>query len=243
MVWGAVASAIGGVTGALIGAYGNHQSAKSVAKKQYNYDTKLQEQNIKWQKEAMKNSHQWEVEDLKKAGLNPAISANGGASTGGASASQSGHAMPITDYASIIQNGISSAINMYNDSRKTDTDITKGIAETGKLEAETAGTILNNELVEKYGDKEKNNIIANTLQDTAMKSAETAKKVEEANRIKGGKTAEVAGTATTAKIEKAIKDAEIKEKKNQKKRLKKEAEINKKGYFDRLFHFEINKND
>ena len=42
-------------------------------------------QNI-MQKEFAQNAHQWEVEDLKKAGLNPALSAGGG----GASASGGG---------------------------------------------------------------------------------------------------------------------------------------------------------
>lgn len=42
------------------------------------------------QKEMMKNAHQWEVEDLRKAGLNPILSATGGS---GASASSVGMAV------------------------------------------------------------------------------------------------------------------------------------------------------
>lgn len=35
----------------------------------------MQDNNIQWQKEQLQNKHQWEVEDLRKAGLNPILSA------------------------------------------------------------------------------------------------------------------------------------------------------------------------
>lgn len=40
----------------------------------------FQQANIAWQREQLQNKHQWEVEDLRKAGLNPILSATNGSS-------------------------------------------------------------------------------------------------------------------------------------------------------------------
>lgn len=67
-----VGSAISGIAGA----YASAKAADRTTKRQ-----------IEWERERAKNAHQWEVQDLKAAGLNPILSAGGqGAATGSISA-------------------------------------------------------------------------------------------------------------------------------------------------------------
>ncbi len=55
--------------------------------------------SMRFQKQMAKNAHQWEVEDLRKAGLNPILSG-----TGGPGARASGGAMPpIPDFGTAAQ--------------------------------------------------------------------------------------------------------------------------------------------
>lgn len=81
------------VFNAVAGMIGAHQQNKA--------NSAANQQMIDWERERAQNAHQWEVQDLRKAGLNPILSAGGsGASTSGVSiipSSSSPMAKGITD--------------------------------------------------------------------------------------------------------------------------------------------------
>jgi len=104
--------------------------------------------NRQFQYEMSSTAHQREVEDLRKAGLNPILSA-----TGGSGASTTSGSMPdIPDYG----RGISSALMNRKERELIDAQIDQANAATGKLKEETDGQNLantdkQNELDAKWG--------------------------------------------------------------------------------------------
>lgn len=149
---------IGDLIGAGASILGSNISA-SAAKE----NTKAQ---IGWEKERATNAHQWEVEDMKKAGINPILSAGGsGAVTGNITPQMpdtSGYAKAGERIANIGQN-IWSAISAKNETAQTNADIkvkdeqAKNIStdtilkagQTGLISAQTAKTLIEKELKEK----------------------------------------------------------------------------------------------
>nr|DAO66046.1 MAG TPA: minor capsid protein [Microviridae sp.] len=136
--------------------------------------------NNKYQKEFAQNAHQWEVEDLKKAGLNPILSAGGsGATAGGAGGAQAGGTTSATDLLTAAAGAAA-----------TKSQIDKAGAETENLMANTAGKLEEN----KYIAPEKKSAIANLQAEQLLKKQQSAKTVQETNRIMKGKMGELVGT-------------------------------------------------
>lgn len=149
----------------------------SSAKQAQTYAMQQQAASNAFNKETMQNLHQWEIEDLKKAGLNPALSYGGntsGISTGTASGPQASTGDPIAMIANAIGIG-----NTLKEMELTSASTTAKNKEAEKTEAETAGILSAN----KYVDDEKKNQIANTMADTALKTAEKNNELERKNLI------------------------------------------------------------
>lgn len=154
--------------------------------------------NNQYQKEFAKNAHQWEVEDLKKAGLNPAISGGGsGASaSGGGNAGTSG-VNPI----SMLTEGYTALKGMKNQTDLTD-------AQIQNTNADTINKTLNNKYVDEKTKKEMAETDARTSL-LKMQKEESASKKElnksETEQNKKGLGAKIMGNEASEAVWNAAK--------------------------------------
>lgn len=163
--WGA---AIGGTIGAL-GGFGSSKSSGLSAKS----TALLAQYQAQQEERRMKNAHQWEVQDLIKAGLNPALSATG--SSAGAIAGHSSQAGNVaanvlgtaekarsSDLNRNIQSAATAA-QVFNKIRDIENKAGLQRAQINNADADTTTKNLNNELVKKYGDKQQKIELANEI--------------------------------------------------------------------------------
>lgn len=104
MGWGIKANVVSGfLQNGLPGALDAH-SANSTQQKSIALARESQERQIEWEREKATHAHQWEMEDLRKAGLNPILAANSGATAGSISPLSSDLSQTVNSANSIRDN-------------------------------------------------------------------------------------------------------------------------------------------
>lgn len=188
---GIFSSIAAGAASALGGAVSSGQ-AKSSAQKQNKYNVWLQENNQAFQREMAQNAHQYEIEDLKKAGLNPILSANGtsAGSIAGANSAQSTNPGNAPDF---FSNAIDKAINMMGTQSAMDLQQKQG--ELAKAQAENMGTqSLVNIAKSKIIEPEAKAKIKHLASAAAMNKAEAEYKETMSDLAKSGISGKVFGS-------------------------------------------------
>lgn len=174
-IGGALGAAVGAITGNPSAGYsigsgigGLFDKSNKSTSAQKTWDTQFSTMS-NWEKEKMQNAHQWEMQDLLATGLNPALTAGGTGAVG------SGSPNPTEWQGAQENNQINSGlklIDIANNFKKIE-------AEVGNINADTTTKMLNNETIEKYGNKQAKAQLANTLINSQLAQANTALATEQ----------------------------------------------------------------
>lgn len=134
--------------------------------------------NTQMTREQMKNAHQWEVEDLKKAGLNPILSAGGstaGAIASGSSGMQAGGIGGLSD----IMNSAAGIAKTMSDMDLQTSQQAVNDSTISKNNTETAGIAAEN----KWIDKKEAQAIEESQTRAGLNSAKAAESAAAKDKI------------------------------------------------------------
>lgn len=173
------------LAGGIIGA----NSAKEAAQISARQSAENTQKQIDWYNYVANNAHQMEVEDLRKAGLNPILSAGG--STAGAIAGNgiSPQMADTSGYAAkgqLLMQGINSAIGFLNERQRISNETRMTDAETNLRAMQSIGQMLENKnlpTAQKAQLKEIYSRAAKNYADVGLTKTNTAKAVAETGNI------------------------------------------------------------
>lgn len=179
---GSIGKAINSITG-----------ASSSASQANRYALQNAAVNNAYQKEFAQNAHQWEMEDLKKAGLNPALATNGGASASGGGSFGGSTGTPAGNPLDLLGN----IVSMKNQTSATESQ--NNLNEANALLAIAQADNIPKKLKLEAMNALSNNITAKANATNANTNKKTARYVRtnlehETKKKWGGKVAEYLGT-------------------------------------------------
>lgn len=180
----AIGAAIGQYAMSKIEQSSANSAAKKAQKNQFLQDLWMQQNQINWERERATNAHQWEMEDLKKAGLNPALTATGGsgANTGGISAPTSAMAESQGLQMGNFTDLIGKVVEMKNNTKATN-------ASSNLADAQALKTLTENKYIPQ-------NVRNETMQAIAAKISANANATNAVTNKKLSKTQEYLNYAT-----------------------------------------------
>lgn len=135
--------AIGSIAGSLIGGGINDIFNKTSADRSYDMNRDMQKHDMAFQKEMRATAYQTTVEDMQKAGINPAVALSNGASQsqgGSSSASASAPSPNGTNVAETAMNLKSAQAQIDNQTALTSADVANKNAQTMKTLTEAGYT-------------------------------------------------------------------------------------------------------
>ncbi len=177
----------GAVLGAVSNIFGAHMGAEA--------QEDAIDKQIAWQREQLQNKHQWEVEDLKKAGLNPILSSHGASSAASVSPGSlvnplSGLASSAAELGKLKSEIAKNKADIANQTKSADAAVKN--AESSMINAESNKALADANVVKLNQDVQ--NSIASTAADIKYKQDQT----DAYNRLVDGQIANGAIMANAA---------------------------------------------
>ena len=173
---------IGTVTGDIFGKAVDSVFNKAAADQNYEYERRLQQHDQEFQKEMRATAYQTAVEDMQKAGINPAVAlSSGGGDTYGGSSSHGTVAMQTPSGGNITNNlaqmNATALTKAQKENIEADTDLKN--KQSGKTEAETNLTKTTEQINRTMADAEVKLKNAQTKQQITQIRLETAEAIKQ----------------------------------------------------------------
>lgn len=203
-LFSSIAGAAASIGGNIYSAKQSQKYSKRLMNIQNDFNAQEAEKQRNWEEKMANTAHQREMGDLEKAGLNPVLSANGGAVTPSGATASSGQQSAAR--MANLGDTLSNAINAYSTAKqadiaekKTPSEIKKNIADAKNMTAQAVRTDILTPSEKKQIDKNVEVLETEKMKNTAQIGAlnsQSAKNIAEVSLIGSEQALKQAETQT-----------------------------------------------